>query len=246
MPCARYITSLQELADGTIGSIRRAEVEQHLETCEDCRAALADLEKIRDAAASLDELQPPERVWLQIAGRLRQEGRIQEAAAPAPPRRYLHAFALAAALVIAIGGSLLFIASRNRQVPATAPATATATPPTGVPDAAEVQAAATAVEEAQQKLEAAIGRLQEVADASLQAMDPKTAATLQKNIGIIDQAIAEERAAVKAEPMNVPARESLFEALKRKVVLLQDTIALMNEMRKGNPSGAAEIVGGKG
>ena len=123
--------------------------------------------------------------------------------------------AKAALAVSAIGGSLLFIASRNRQVPATAPATATATPPTGVPDAAEVQAAATAVEEAQQKLEAAIGRLQEVADASLQAMDPKTAATLQKNIGIIDQAIAEERAAVKAEPMNVPARESLFEALKR-------------------------------
>ena len=31
-------------------------------------------------------------------------------------------------------------------------------------------------------------------------------------------------------------------ALRRKVALLQDTIALMNEMRKGNSAGAAQIV----
>jgi hypothetical protein len=29
--------------------------------------------------------------------------------------------------------------------------------------------------------------------------------------------------------------------LKRKVTLLQDTIALMNEMRKGNAAGAAQL-----
>jgi anti-sigma factor RsiW len=243
MACTRYITSLQELVDGTIGSIRRAELQQHLATCEDCRAMLVDLERIRDAAASLDPIEPPDRVWLQIAGRLRQQGRIQEAPRAAARRRYAPALALAAALVLAIGASLLVIVSRTRQAPAPAPAaTRTAT----APDAAAVQAAANEVEEAQRKLEQAIGHLQQVADASLQAMDPKTAATLQKNLSIIDQAIAEERAAVKAEPMNVPARESLFEALKQKVILLQDTIALMNEMRKGNPSGAAQIAGGKG
>ena len=61
-----------------------------------------------------------------------------------------------------------------------------------------------------------------------------TAATLDKNLGIIDQAIAETRAAVKSEPASVTARGALFEALKQKVPLLQDTIALINEMRKGN------------
>lgn len=74
------------------------------------------------------------------------------------------------------------------------------------------------------------------------AIDPQTAAMLQKNLKVIDQAIAESRAALRSEPESAPARDSLFDALKRKLVLLQDTIALMNEMRKGNAAGAAHIV----
>jgi len=38
--------------------------------------------------------------------------------------------------------------------------------------------------------------------------------------------------------------EFLFEALRSKVELLQDIVALINEMRKGNPEGAARIVSG--
>ncbi len=49
---------------------------------------------------------------------------------------------------------------------------------------------------------------------------------------------------MKKEPQNVAARESLFEALQRKISLLQDTITLMNEMRKGNAAGVAQVVEG--
>jgi len=74
--------------------------------------------------------------------------------------------------------------------------------------------------------------------------DPKTAATLQKNLAVIDQAISESRAALRAEPANEPAQESLLESFKAKMGLLQDTVALINEMRKGNDAGAARIVSG--
>ena len=57
-------------------------------------------------------------------------------------------------------------------------------------------------------------------------------------------AIAESSDAVKKEPQNVAARESLFDALQRKISLLQDTITLMNEMRKGNAAGVAQVVEG--
>ena len=40
------------------------------------------------------------------------------------------------------------------------------------------------------------------------------------------------------------AQESLFEALRNKVSLLQDTVTLINEMRKGNPEGTARVVSG--
>jgi hypothetical protein len=47
---------------------------------------------------------------------------------------------------------------------------------------------------------------------------------------------------VKSEPTSVTARETLFEALRQKVTLLQDTIAVINEMRKGNNAAAAQLV----
>jgi len=40
------------------------------------------------------------------------------------------------------------------------------------------------------------------------------------------------------------AQESLFGALRSKVALLQETLTLINEMRKGNQEGAARIVSG--
>jgi acetyl-CoA carboxylase alpha subunit len=93
-------------------------------------------------------------------------------------------------------------------------------------------------------METAIAHMEQIAKAYQQALDPITAATLDKNLGIIDQAIAETRSAVKADPNSVAANRTLFEALKQKVTLLQETIALMNEMRKGNNAGAAQIVEG--
>jgi len=65
---------------------------------------------------------------------------------------------------------------------------------------------------------------------------------LERNLTVINQAIAESSTALRTDPQSQPARESLMEAFRRKVTLLQDTIALMNEMRKGNSAGAAQIV----
>jgi hypothetical protein len=59
---------------------------------------------------------------------------------------------------------------------------------------------------------------------------------------VIDQAIEESRVALRTEPASQVAQENLFEAFRRKIGLLQDTIALMNEMRQGDEAGAARIV----
>src|SRR3954467_4082317 len=104
MACQKYVNSIQEMVDGTIGSIRRAELELHLDECEACRALLEDLRRIHDAAAALPGRDAPARGWLQIAGRLRQEGRIREDARVPPKRRPVALWlAAAAAVVIAAG-----------------------------------------------------------------------------------------------------------------------------------------------
>jgi hypothetical protein len=97
---------------------------------------------------------------------------------------------------------------------------------------------------AEQHYENAIKGLEQIANAEQNALDPKTAATLQKNLAVIDQAITESRAALRAQPTSEPAQQSLIESFKSKIALLQDTVALINEMRKGNEAGAARIVSG--
>jgi hypothetical protein len=201
--------------------------------------------RIRDAASALPVLDTPDRVWLQIAGRLRQEGRIHEISKPAPVRRsYVAWLAAAATLVVVIGGAALMM---NRSTPAPAAGTTAATAPArgnagNAAPAKSVEAVQTEVDAAQQQFETAIADLEKVAKANQTALDPGTSKTIEKNLGIIDQAIAENRAAVKAEPASVAARETLFEALRQKVSLLQDTISLINEMRKGNNAAAAQLV----
>lgn len=243
MACERYRQSIQELIDGTLGPIRKAELELHLDQCDDCRGFADDLRRIHETAASLDELEPPDRVWLQIAGRLRQEGRVAVAPAVAPrARRSAAMLAIAAALVLSVAASIVVLMRVNapQQAPATAAAPAAPGGNAAAPDAVEDVAAEFRL--AEQHLQNAISKLEAAAKTDDDIIDAQTAAALQKNLQVIDQAIAESRSALQQEPQSTRARDSLFELLRQKVVLLQDTIALMNEMRKGDSAGAAQIL----
>lgn len=237
MACQQYLNSIHEAVDGTIGSIRRAELELHVDTCAECRALLEDLQRVRDAAAALPALDAPDRAWLQIAGRLRQEGRITDAAGPASRRAYAVWLGAAAAVILAVASALLLLMPRSTPSPAPVPAAGGSTA-----DAKSVETVQNEVDAAQQQFEKAIADLEKVAKANQEALDPETSATIDKNLGILDQAIAENRAVVKSEPASVAARETLFQTLRSKVSLLQDTISLINEMRKGNNAAAAQLV----
>jgi hypothetical protein len=241
MTCPRAKQDIQDLIDGALGPIRRGELEQHLDQCPACRALFDDLQQLRDAAASVDSLQPPDHVWLQIAGRLRQEGRVHDRPKPIPSRHAHYVWlAVAAALVLAVGASLVYVVvpdnppGADRSAGASGNAAATDTVQSGVED----------LRQAERLLQSGVAKLRDGLGSDGQALPAPVAATLESNLKILDQAIAESSAAVQAEPQNVAARDSLFDSLQRKISLLQDTIALMNEMRKGNSAGVAQVVEG--
>ena len=233
--CERYLNAIQELVDGTLGPIRRAELELHLESCDACRALAQDLRAIAAAAESLGPLQPPDRVWQQVAGRLRAENRV---AAPPPAiarRGRIAVLALAAALILIVGSSLFLLRPKTPAVPQTTPVAGTPPPPAGNAAAgAPVQGVDIATELAltEKHFQNAIEQAS--------TTDPATAAVLQKNLLVMNEAIAESRKALEADPQN--ASTQLYEMLKRKIRFLQDTIALMNSMRQGDAAGAAQIV----
>jgi hypothetical protein len=114
--------------------------------------------------------------------------------------------------------------------------------PAGAGEAA--QSVETELRQAEAHYENAIKGLEAIANSEQSELDPRTAATLQKNLAVIDQAISESRAAVRAQPASEPAQQSLIDGFKTKIGLLQDTVALINEMRKGNEAGAARIASG--
>ena len=223
-----------------MGPIRAAELQQHLDECPACSALADDLRRIREAATTLAGSRPRDHVWLQIAGRLRQEGRVHDRPEVQRASRTQYAWlAIAATLVISVGASIFLVFSRVGNVPSTAPSTASNPAP-----ADSVQSGVEDLRQAEKLLQSGIAKLKEGMGSETEALPVAAATTLDKNLQILDQAIAESSAALQQEPQNVAARSSLFEALQRKIALLQDTIALMNEMRKGNAAGAAQLVDG--
>ena len=84
--------------------------------------------------------------------------------------------------------------------------------------------------------------LERIAKGDTAELDPQVAAVLQKNLQVVDRAINESRAALKSQPASATAQDGLFEAMRAKVALLQQTVELINEMRKGNQAEAGRLM----
>jgi hypothetical protein len=240
---------LNELVEDGLDARTRSDVERHLADCADCRALVDDLREIRRVAGTLEPRQPPARAWSRIERAIRLEqnpaglGDGDANKRHATWSRALIGY-LAAAAVLVLATVVGVRYAMNRQA---APASQ-ADQASGSGDTATAAASVAAVEAelraAESHYDKAIKGLEQIASSEQSALDPKTAATLQKNLAVIDQAINESRAAVRSQPTSEPARESLMDSFKTKLALLQDTVALINEMRKGNEAGAARVVSG--
>ena len=228
---------LAEFVDGTLSPADGRAAERHLEGCPACRALVADLRTVRAAAFTLDRRQPPADLLERIQARLTHE--------PAPRGRLLAWpntrgawsvwLAAAAALVLATIIGLMPL-SRSAGVPAvTEPAPA-------LDGAALVDSVEADLQAAESHYDRAIQGLEQIARTDSGELDPQVAAVLQKNLQVVDQAIDESRAALKTQPASSRAQDGLFEAMRTKVALLQQTVELINEMRKGNQAEAGRLM----
>jgi anti-sigma factor RsiW len=246
MTCETFRQSLEALLDGDLDPTRREAFEAHLATCDACRALTADLQQIRQVAGTLERHAPPRDAWKRLSAQLAQESPFQQAAAAAATSKASSvshwtwsALAAAASLAIIVGGGLFVLKTW------TTPAPQQAGVGSGNAESRRlVESVESELQQAADHYKKAIEGLQAVANAPDSPLDPETTATLHANMAVIDKAIDESQAALSSQPESQVAQQSLFEAFRRKVSLLQDTIALMNELRKGNQAGAARIAEG--
>ena len=228
---------LSAFVDGALPAEDRAEVARHVEHCAACRGLVRDLERVRAAARQLGPVRPPDHIWLEIAGQVHAASGQTARPSPPPARRPVvwQWIGLAAMLVI-VTMAVYFV----MRAPGVTPAPGNAGPDVAVKEVADE------LQLAMQHYENAIMKLEALTKANDGALDPAIAEMLQKNLAVVDRAIAESRVALANSPDSESARESLFEALRRKVGVLQATVTLMNQMRQGNPAGAAGAAAGLG
>jgi hypothetical protein len=228
-----FETQMGDYVDGTLAGSALAPFEAHLSGCASCRALAADFRAIRTSALALESQVPPPQLWTRVSAAIQAQ----------PRRSFMGGWFVswqpigAMAMALLVVTSLWWVSGRlaAEQLARLASAAAADTRVESPEDAYRV---------AEEGFTTAIASLEQVTKAESTTLDPDTAGVLQANLSVINEAIVETRAALKTEPENDLAQETLFEALRSKVALLQETLALINEMRKGNQEGAARIVSG--
>jgi hypothetical protein len=239
--CREIQPELSLLVDSRLRAEVEVRVREHLGNCAACRGVLADLGRLRRATREIGPIAPPDHVWLQVAGNLRPATTTAPAprqAARAPVWQWA---GLAAGLVVVTAA--LYIVQRIETAPPAAPAQVESAAPAG-----SVEAIADELNLAAAHYERALAELEAMAKTSGSPVDETVATDVRESLGAIDLAIAESRAALASNPQSEPARDSLFDALRRKITVLQTTVSLINEMRSGDPEGArraAETLGKK-
>ena len=244
--CAELEPAISEWIDGTLDLDARRQVDGHIAVCARCRALADDLRSIQRAARALEEPTAPPGVWPAVSRQLVAEARTRRAWLPERWGATSWAgLAAAATVVLAIGFGWSLIDRVS-------PTDARLDDPAGAADAAGTGTGAlfdlveVELRAAEAHYDGAVAGLTASVDTPGGAtdMDVELTATFQESLALIDSAIAESRAALAVSPDSEPAQDSLFEGMRRKVGLLQNAIALINEMRKGNQIGAAQVVEG--
>lgn len=245
MNCEDLNEALVDLVDGRLDGAGQRSIERHLEGCQNCRALVEDLRSIRAAAFMLDRREPKVETWSKVRSAIATEpvprgrllaigiGRRQQGGVNWP--LWLGA---AAALVLATVIGLLPLMNRPEPAHDDTAREAVGDPAPEV----TVESVTAEFEAAEKHYQKAIDDLQTIANKDTGELDPQVAAVLQKNLTVIDQAITESRDALRSQPSSTNAQNGLFDALRSKVALLQQTVELINEMRKGNQAEAGRRV----
>lgn len=198
--------AVRELIDryiaGALPPAEREALERHAASCAACAEDLASARAVHPAVQALPRaIEPPHDLWPEIERRLLPGSRSTRA-----PRRWrLAGLAAAAAIMLVAGSSALTLWLVRDH----APASAAATPAI---EAGYVNASA---------------ELLRALDAERARLSPATVATLERNLAVIDAAIAESRAALATDPGNHDLAALLWASYRQKVALLQQATRLV-------------------
>jgi anti-sigma factor RsiW len=231
---------LNDYADGSLPATERAAVDAHLAACGACRAEVAGHRRLLARLHALPRsIEPPPELRPAV---------LQSVRAQTPPPRssvrslWALRYPLAAAAVLLVVATAVVTRWAVRQRPpvgalaAPSMPPASAAPPAGIAPSALAPAAAPALDSpvapARHALPVAFRRDEarfagEIRDLQRQVaeersrLSPGTVAILERNLRVIDRAIAESRAALARDPADSELGRLILSAYEQKVQLLR-------------------------
>ena len=230
MTCHDYDALLARDLEGELSPEERLGADAHLNQCARCAGLRAELLGIAAAARQLPVMLPSRDLWAGIAARIDAPVASLGAARErlAPRGRPLRMAAAAAALILVTAGTT-FIFTKTAYEPGQSEVASTVLPLPGTGGAGGA-AEATLVSDARATAEAAFDRevtqLRGLLEQRRPDLDSATVALLERNLQIIDRAIAESRAALARDPGSALLNRQLHNALGKKVQVLR-TAALL-------------------
>ncbi|HET7600909.1 MAG TPA: anti-sigma factor [Gemmatimonadales bacterium] len=215
-----WTDKLSEYLDGDLDAAERAALERHLAACPACRTTLADLRRVVERARTLPAPAPAADLWAGIARRIGERA----PSATRPWHRVTFSLPqLAAATIVAAvasGAGGWWLATRAPDRPALPPGQPAAVSPAPAP---LTQAA---WRTAEPKYAAAVEDLERVLAQGRSTLDSATVAVLERNLRVIDGAIADARRALAGDPGNTYLNAHLARTMRRKIDLLRQAASL--------------------
>lgn len=244
---------LSDYLDGAMGDAERGACEAHLASCAECAHALAELREIVERAHALPDRAPDRDLWPEIEARLASRAPQRARRILALPR-HIHLTlpqAIAAGVVlVALSGSVVWwmlrhegapgalssgpVAARPGATPQVTPGTIAPAPAGGARSQPSPAAGSSSRDVAQYAAyeahyDQAIAELERTLEEHRTELDTSTVRVVEQNLVIIDNAIAQARRALEADPASPYLHQHLALQMKLKLDLLRRTAAFAGQ-----------------
>jgi hypothetical protein len=204
MTCEQFDQWLDAYLDGGLTAGQRSEMQRHMADCTACGARAQEMRVVLAAATALPRnITPPRDLWPDIAARLPARRRPL-ARRPVALSRWVP-LAAAALILVAVTAAITYRLSRPR---GPGPVMTASVPPAIAGFAADREYVLAAED------------LERVLAEGRDRLAPSTVELLERNLAVIDAAIAEARAALEADPANADLRALLWGVHRQKLDLL--------------------------
>lgn len=189
----------------------------------------AETREIVRAAAELPALSPSRDLWSGIAARIEAPVvalPVHHHVGATPARLPWRRLAVAASLLVAVTAGVTYSIVKQTSSAEVASTSDSASVDATLPVAPAAAGEAIAMQTATQTFDREIAAMRKVVDERRKELDPATVAVLEKNLKLIDGAIAESKAALAKDPASAFLLDRLTHAYDTKLQLLRGVASI--------------------